>query len=40
MNDVVPITINLDADLFSTGFEVSICKGTNTSNVVVIDAQS
>lgn len=33
-------TINLDADLFSTGWEVSICKGTNDANTVTIDAQT
>lgn len=33
-------TVNLDADLFTTGYEVSICKGTNNANTVTIDAQT
>lgn len=33
-------TVNINADLFTTGYEVSICKGTNNTNTVTIDAQT
>lgn len=33
-------TVNISADLFSTGYEVSICKGTNNANTVTLDAQT
>lgn len=33
-------TINVDADLFSTGYEFAICKGTNDVNTVTLDAQT
>lgn len=33
-------TVNVNPDLFATGFEVSICKGTNNANTVTLDAGS
>lgn len=33
-------TVNISADLFTTGYEVTICKGTNNANTVTIDAQT
>jgi hypothetical protein len=33
-------TINIDADLFSTGFEANICKWDSSTNTVTIDAGS
>lgn len=33
-------TINIDADLFSAWYEVTLCKWTNNTNTVTLDAQS
>lgn len=33
-------TVNIDPDLFATGWEVSICKGTDNANTVTLDAGS
>ncbi len=33
-------TVNISPDLFTTGYEVTICKGTNNANTVTLDAQT
>ena len=33
-------TVNISPDLFTTWFEVTICKGTNNANTVTLDAQT
>lgn len=33
-------TVNINADLFTTGYEVIFCKGTDNANTVTLDAGS